>query len=105
MLPFIDNFDFFNKRLKLMLIFDGGRGNFNEIQRRCMHCDNPPCVRGCPFGALSKQPEGKTVIDHSICFGGAKCRDVCPLGIPQKQAGVGMYLKLALRHPRYGMNK
>jgi Fe-S-cluster-containing dehydrogenase component len=82
-----------------MLFFDGGRGNFNEIQWRCMHCDNPPCIRGCPFEALSKQPEGKTVIDHSICFGGAKCRDVCPWGIPQRQAGVGMYLKLALRHP------
>jgi len=65
------------------------------IPRRCMHCDNPPCVRGCPFGALSKQPEGNTVIDHSICFGGAKCRDVCPWGIPQRQAGVGIYLKLA----------
>jgi len=34
-----------------------------------MHCDNPPCVRGCSFGALSKQPEGNTVIDHSLCFG------------------------------------
>jgi len=39
---------------------------------------------------------GKTVIDYSICFGGVKCRDVCPLGITQRQAGVGMYLKLAL---------
>ncbi len=64
------------------------------IPRRCMHCDNPPCVRGCPFGALSKQPEGNTIIDHSICFGGAKCRDVCPWHIPQRQAGVGIYLKL-----------
>jgi Fe-S-cluster-containing dehydrogenase component len=42
---------------------------------------------------------GNTVIDHSICFGGAKCRDVCPWGIPQRQASVGIYLKLALRHP------
>jgi len=64
------------------------------IPRRCMHCDSPPCVKGCPFGALSKQPEGNTVIDHSICFGGAKCRDLCPWHIPQRQAGVGIYLKL-----------
>ncbi len=64
------------------------------IPRRCMHCDTPPCVKGCPFGALSKQPEGNTVIDHSICFGGAKCRDICPWHIPQRQAGVGIYLKL-----------
>jgi Fe-S-cluster-containing dehydrogenase component len=64
------------------------------IPRRCMHCDTPPCVKGCPFGALSQQPEGNTVIDYSICFGGAKCRDVCPWHIPQRQAGVGIYLKL-----------
>ncbi len=64
------------------------------IPRRCMHCDNPPCVKGCPFGALSKQPEGNTVIDFNICFGGAKCRDICPWHIPQRQAGVGIYLKL-----------
>lgn len=64
------------------------------IPRRCMHCDSPPCVKGCPFGSLTKQPEGNTVIDHNLCFGGAKCRDVCPWQIPQRQAGVGIYLKL-----------
>ena len=68
------------------------------IPRRCMHWDNPPCVRGCPFGALSKQLEGYTVIDHSICFG-VLSAGMLPLGIPQRQAGVGMYLKLAPRHP------
>lgn len=69
-----------------------------HIPRRCMHCDNPPCVRGCPFGALTKQPEGNSVINDSLCFGGAKCRDVCPWSIPQRQAGVGLYLKLM---PKY----
>ncbi|MCX8027281.1 MAG: 4Fe-4S dicluster domain-containing protein [Thermodesulfovibrionales bacterium] len=69
-----------------------------NIPRRCMHCDNPPCVRGCPFGALTKQPEGNSVINDSLCFGGAKCRDVCPWGIPQRQAGVGLYMKLL---PKY----
>lgn len=65
-----------------------------NIPRRCMHCDNPPCVRGCPFGALTKQPEGNSIINDELCFGGAKCRDVCPWSIPQRQAGVGLYLKL-----------
>jgi len=64
------------------------------IPRRCMHCDNPPCVRGCPFGALTKRPAGNSVINEKICFGGAKCRDVCPWHIPQRQAGVGIYLHL-----------
>ncbi|MCX7817398.1 MAG: 4Fe-4S dicluster domain-containing protein [Syntrophales bacterium] len=68
------------------------------IPRRCMHCDNPPCVRGCPFGALTKQPEGNSVINDKLCFGGAKCRDVCPWHIPQRQAGVGIYLEIL---PKY----
>ncbi len=69
-----------------------------NIPRRCMHCDNPPCVRGCPFGALTKQQEGNSVINDKLCFGGAKCRDVCPWQIPQRQAGVGLYLSLM---PKY----
>lgn len=69
-----------------------------NIPRRCMHCDNPPCVRECPFGALTKQPEGNSVINDKICFGGAKCRDVCPWHIPQRQAGVGIYLDIL---PKY----
>ncbi|GAB6182702.1 4Fe-4S dicluster domain-containing protein [Thermodesulfovibrio hydrogeniphilus] len=68
------------------------------MPRRCMHCDNPPCVRECPFGALTKQPEGNSVINDKICFGGAKCRDVCPWHIPQRQAGVGIYLQIL---PKY----
>ncbi len=68
------------------------------VPRRCMHCDNPPCANLCPFSAQEKTPEGPVLIDPNICFGGAKCRDVCPWSIPQRQAGVGLYMKVA---PRY----
>src|SRR5690606_34256316 len=69
-----------------------------SIPRRCMHCDNPACVNLCPFGASEKRPTGAVVINEELCFGGAKCRDVCPWGIRQRQAGVGLYLKVA---PQY----
>lgn len=65
------------------------------IQRRCMHCDNPPCASLCPFGVQNQTPEGAVVIDRDFCLGGAKCRDVCPWNIPQRQAGVGVYMKVA----------
>ncbi|MDN5346440.1 MAG: formate dehydrogenase iron-sulfur subunit [Clostridia bacterium] len=65
------------------------------IPRRCMHCDNPPCANLCPFSAQEKTPEGPVLIDPNACFGGAKCREVCPWQIPQRQAGVGLYLKIA----------
>jgi hypothetical protein len=43
---------------------------------------------------MSKEEAGNTVISETLCFGGAKCRDVCPWHIPQRQAGVGLYLKM-----------
>ena len=62
-----------------------------SIPRRCMHCDNPPCAKLCPFGVKHKTAEGPVYIDQNLCFGGAKCRTVCPWSVPQRQAGVGIY--------------
>lgn len=68
-----------------------------NVPRRCLHCQNPPCANLCPFGAVSKQANGITRIHDNICLGGAKCRTVCPWGIPQRQSGVGLYLDLMPR--------
>ena len=65
-----------------------------HVPRRCMHCDNPACATICPFTANHKQPNGAVVIDQDLCFGGAKCRTVCPWEIPQRQSGVGIYLHI-----------
>lgn len=65
------------------------------IPRRCMHCLDAPCQKLCPFGVIHKTEHGAVNIDPSFCMGGAKCRDVCPWGIPQRQAGVGLYLRIA----------
>lgn len=66
-------------------------GKTISVPRRCMHCDNPPCAKICPFGVKHKTKEGPVYIDQSLCFGGAKCRTVCPWSVPQRQAGVGIY--------------
>jgi Fe-S-cluster-containing dehydrogenase component len=62
------------------------------VPRRCMHCDSPACATICPFSANHKEKNGAVVIDSDKCFGGAKCKDVCPWEIPQRQSGVGLYL-------------
>lgn len=62
-----------------------------HIPRRCMHCDSPACAKLCPFGVNHKTAEGPVYIDQSLCFGGAKCRTVCPWSVPQRQAGQGIY--------------
>lgn len=65
------------------------------IPRRCMHCLDAPCQKLCPFGVISKSKQGAVKIDEFFCMGGAKCRSVCPWDIPQRQAGVGLYMHLA----------
>lgn len=71
-----------------------GREQKVSIPRRCMHCDNPPCVKLCPFGTAKKERNGPVHIDPTLCFGGAKCRAVCPWHVPQRQSGVGIYTTL-----------
>jgi Fe-S-cluster-containing dehydrogenase component len=66
-----------------------------NIPRRCLHCQNPPCANLCPWGAASKNARGIVAINDEICLGGSKCKDVCPWHIPERQTGVGLYLKLA----------
>ncbi len=73
-------------------IENNGRKQTIFVPRRCMHCDNPACATICPFSANHKNKNGAVVIDQKLCFGGAKCRDVCPWEIPQRQSGVGIYL-------------
>lgn len=64
------------------------------IPRRCMHCQNPPCVKLCPWGAAKQEANGLSRIDSQICLGGSKCNKVCPWDIPQRQTGTGLYLDL-----------
>jgi Fe-S-cluster-containing dehydrogenase component len=71
-----------------------GRAHTLNIQRRCMHCDTPTCAALCPFGVIEKDGKGAVSIHEVGCMGGAKCRTVCPWHIPQRQAGVGIYLDL-----------
>ena len=57
------------------------------VPRRCMQCFDAPCRKLCPFDAIERSDEGALSINPNVCFGGAKCRDVCPWRIPQRQTG------------------
>ena len=70
----------------------GGRTHDLFIQRRCMHCDNATCAATCPFSVIETKHGGAVHIAPHLCVGGAKCRSVCPWNIPQRQAGVGLYM-------------
>ena len=50
----------------------------------CNHCEDTPCIAGCPTGAISKDPETHAVIvDQDICIGCHSCALACPFGVPR----------------------
>lgn len=47
----------------------------------CRHCENPPCAKACPVGAISKQGDsGAVLIDPDTCIGCRDCITACPFG-------------------------
>jgi len=60
-------------------------GKYPKVSRMfmpmaCQHCEDAPCIKACPCGALSKETGGTVAVDYDICCGHATCVDVCPYG-------------------------
>ena len=60
---------------------DGGSQKFSFLSVACMHCEDAPCVMGCPSSCLYKDPEsGLTLYDNTNCIGCHSCAMACPFG-------------------------
>lgn len=46
----------------------------------CQHCEDAPCIKACPCGALHKEGGGTVAIDYNVCCGHGTCAEVCPYG-------------------------
>ena len=46
----------------------------------CQHCEDAPCIKACPCGALHKEVGGTVAVDYNVCSGHGSCVDVCPYG-------------------------
>jgi tetrathionate reductase subunit B len=50
------------------------------VPMACQHCEDAPCIKACPCGALHKGAGGTVAVDYDLCSGHAACRDACPYG-------------------------
>ena len=46
----------------------------------CQHCEDAPCIKACPCGALHKTDGGTVAVNYDTCCGHGSCVDVCPYG-------------------------
>jgi tetrathionate reductase subunit B len=50
------------------------------IPMACQHCEDAPCIKACPCGALHKAAGGSVQVDYDTCSGHGACKEVCPYG-------------------------
>ena len=60
-------------------------GSYPKVARlflpmACQHCEDAPCVKACPCGALHKAEGGTVAVDYDVCSGHGTCVEVCPYG-------------------------
>ncbi|ECH0058665.1 4Fe-4S dicluster domain-containing protein [Salmonella enterica] len=55
--------------------------SFEYISTMCNHCDDAPCVSGCPTQAMHKSEGGLTLHDPNKCIGCKACMVNCPYGV------------------------
>lgn len=49
----------------------------------CLQCEDPYCLKVCPVGAISADPETNAkIIDTTKCIGCRLCAVACPFGAP-----------------------
>ncbi len=63
----------------IKVVTQGGiEGDFRVVV--CRGCENPPCVRACPTGALERKPDGSVVFHKDLCNACGKCEEACLVG-------------------------
>lgn len=67
-----------------------------SIPLPCMHCQEAPCVEGCPTGASYHQEDGVVRINATKCVGCRFCQVVCPYDARSFNPNTGVVEKCKL---------
>jgi len=64
-----------------------------NLSLSCQHCQEAPCLKGCPSGAITKREDGIVTIQAEKGLGCRYCEWTCPYGAPQFDAEAGVMTK------------
>lgn len=75
------------------------------ISMACMHCEDAPCLMGCPTGAIQKdEGTGAVLLNKNLCIGCHSCALACPFGVPRFGEDDKMYkCVLCAERVEYGL--
>ncbi len=46
----------------------------------CNQCEDAPCLKACPTGAITRRDDGIVLVDEDVCCGTRACVTACPYG-------------------------
>lgn len=61
----------------------------DSVPTMCQHCDEPACLAACPTGAIYRAADGTVQIRAADCVACGQCREACPFGAVDMNAGEG----------------
>lgn len=62
------------------------------VSAGCMHCQDSPCMTGCPTGAIYRDEKtGAVLVEQDRCIGCHSCALACPFGVPRYDADDKMH--------------
>jgi Fe-S-cluster-containing dehydrogenase component len=59
---------------------EGDKVKVDYVPKLCLHCDDPPCAKDAPEGAVYKREDGVVIIDPVKAAGAKSIADNCPYG-------------------------
>lgn len=65
-------------RVRLVAFGQGDQLRQRFVVNRCLQCEDAPCVRVCPTGAITPRADGVVDLEQDACLGCHLCQLACP---------------------------